>query len=243
MNFKAPVLKIKNFTSGFVCAALLLGCTGAALAAGGQIMLNTSGYDINGEVIAGKGEYIEAPSGAEVPAVISYEDENGGVTNYIPVRVVAEQLNMPLAWESGSFSLGTEAKRALQPVIRDDGSANWRDQFVELAEAIAPPEDAKEMLYLEITGEHSGIIEPDAGCKYVYVTVANNGEDELSFALGAATKNKQSSGVIINQVKPGETVTRTVELLAEELTDLYPYVVIDSEGAIDASVSIMRFAE
>ncbi len=237
--------KARSFAAGFVCAALLLVCAGTALAAsGGQIILNTTSYDINGEVIAEIGEYIEAPSGAEVPAVISYEDENGGVTNYIPVRIVAEQLNMPLAWENGSFSLGTEAKRALQPDIMDDGTVNWRDQFVEPPESITPPEDAREMLYLEITGEHRGIIEPpDDSCKYIYVTVTNNSEDELSFGLGAATENKQSSGVVINYVKPGETVTRTVELLADKLTDLFPYVVIDSEGDINASIDIMLLEE
>ena len=232
---------VKRFACGFICAVIMLSFATAAMAASGQISFNTISFNINGLNIAEKGEYIIANSGAKIPSVIAYEDETGGVTNYIPVRLVAQQLDLPLSWDGNSFNLGMDARQALQPTLMEDGSLNWDNQLLELKEAILPPDNASELMHAELTGRHNAIIEPSEDCKYLTLTVINKGDSDISFSLGAATSDGRSSGVTTSIVRAGETSVRTIEILTE-LDEIFPYIdIYNNGGELSVSVSAMQF--
>lgn len=101
------ILKSKSsFMAGFFVAVMLFACAGTALAATGTVSFNTKGLQVGYATIAKAGEWLKTESGAEVPSVILYTDEQGGGTHYIPVRELAELLELPLNAGDDYISLG-----------------------------------------------------------------------------------------------------------------------------------------
>ena len=97
--------KIQPFLAGMITAAVIGGLGVGALAASGAVTFNASNLQLNGQQISAKGENYTLPSGQQVPASITYTDETGGGTTYLPVRRIAELLGIDIGWDGTSGSV------------------------------------------------------------------------------------------------------------------------------------------
>lgn len=99
--------------SRVICALVVVGLLGStALAASGRFSISTgqAGLWMFGEEKIGVGETFTASNGQEVPGVITYTDEAGGMTNYLPVSKIAELFDATISWdaEKNSVMIGGE---------------------------------------------------------------------------------------------------------------------------------------
>ena len=110
--------RIPSFLAGFLSAILCLSLGLTALAASGAVDFNAVGVSFNGVQISRAGESYTLPSGAQVPGVISYTDQQGGGTTYLPARRIAELMGVEIGWDapSGCVTIGGRPA-AGQPVV------------------------------------------------------------------------------------------------------------------------------
>ena len=88
--------KYRSFVAGMVSMLLAVSLVGVASAASGQVTYNRAGISLFGQDKVLAGESYTAPNGQQVPAVITYIDEVGGMTNYLSVRQVSELLGIEI---------------------------------------------------------------------------------------------------------------------------------------------------
>lgn len=90
----------KSFILGCTCTTLVFGMAIPTLAAvSGAITQNQVNIISNGQVISNAGEDYLLASGEQVPSSITFTSDNGGGTVYLPVRRLAEILNVNIAWD------------------------------------------------------------------------------------------------------------------------------------------------
>lgn len=101
---------MKKFLSGFLCAVLVFSLAISALALTGNVSFNKSAIKFNGKIISAAGEGYALANGCEAPASITYTDELGGGTTYLPARRVSELLNVDIGWDAaaGAVTIGAE---------------------------------------------------------------------------------------------------------------------------------------
>lgn len=110
--------RIAPFLAGFLTALLCFSLGLTALAATGAVDFNAVGVRFNGTTISQAGESYTLPSGVQAPSVITYTDEQGGGTTYLPARRVAELMGVEIGWDapSGCVTIGgTPAAAAATP--------------------------------------------------------------------------------------------------------------------------------
>lgn len=102
--------KLPPFLAGVLTTTILGSLTLTTLAASGQVSFNAAGIKFNGTQISAKGEGYALSSGAIVPASITYTDENGGGTTYLPARRISELLDIDIGYDSatGSVTIGAD---------------------------------------------------------------------------------------------------------------------------------------
>ena len=93
-----------------LAALLILGLFAGALVAAGTVSYSTVDVLLHGNKVGQKGENYPLGNGVSVPFSLSYVDEKGGSTTYLPVRKVSELLNIPIGWDgaTGSVLLGED---------------------------------------------------------------------------------------------------------------------------------------
>lgn len=90
----------KSFFAGIVCSILVAGLGTTAMAAvAGSMESNIVNIIANGETISKAGESYSLQNGAKAPSSITYEDEKGGWTVYLPVRRLSEILGVEIGWD------------------------------------------------------------------------------------------------------------------------------------------------
>lgn len=97
--------RIPTFVAGMLTAAVIGGLGVGALAASGAVTFNASALQFNGRQISAKGENYTLDNGQQVPASITYTDETGGGTTYLPVRRIAELLGIEIGWDIATGSV------------------------------------------------------------------------------------------------------------------------------------------
>ncbi len=91
----------KSFVAGVLCSVAVAGLVIPAFAvATGAMTPNRVNIIANGETLSQAGENYALQTGTSVPSSITYEDENGGWTVYLPVRRISEALNVDIGWNS-----------------------------------------------------------------------------------------------------------------------------------------------
>lgn len=100
--------KLSTFLSGVLAGAMLVACGTSAFAAagGGSVRFNTVNMAINQKTVISAGDTLTTDAGCQIPSTITYTDELGRDTTYLPVRSFSEMLNIPVTWKSNTAWLG-----------------------------------------------------------------------------------------------------------------------------------------
>lgn len=94
--------RIQGFVLGVLATVLVVSLTTTALAAGGYISFNRVNIRHNGTQIGAAGEDYVLDNGCVAPYSLSYTDEKGGNTTYLPVRKVSELLGVDIGWDGAT---------------------------------------------------------------------------------------------------------------------------------------------
>lgn len=116
--------RIQGFVLGVLATVLVVSLTTTALAAGGYISFNRVNIRHKGTQIGAAGEDYVLDNGCAAPYSLSYTDEKGGNTTYLPVRKVSELLGVDIGWDGATktVTIGRE------PTKVDVDYANWTDE-------------------------------------------------------------------------------------------------------------------
>ena len=90
--------KIPPFFAGILSAVLFFTLCVGALAASGNLDIGNAKIALSGNTVIDAGENIVAENGLNVPAVVAYTDESGGVTNYLSIRMLAQLFGTGIEW-------------------------------------------------------------------------------------------------------------------------------------------------
>ena len=94
--------KITSFLSGVVSCTLVLGLATTALAATGNVSFGRVNVRLNSEEVFAQGEELRTDAGQAIPSSITYTDETGGDTTYVPLSYLSRLLDTPVGWDQAS---------------------------------------------------------------------------------------------------------------------------------------------
>ena len=255
MNKKRPVIP---FLSGVLATVLTMGCVTTALAASGLVQFSPVGLQLNGKAIFAAGDSVNTESGQSVPSSIVYTDEAGGGTTYLPLRTIANLLDVPITWDGAETTVvlgrGDGGGITVEP---GTGESAWDSLPLHQAGKTAGPfaevqPDARKggIMLLEETQFRSGsdfsrdIPFVGANGRYVSITVTNNGTQPLLFQAGHLYATGRD--MLATQIPAGATVTRTFEAL-ESNAAIQPRFGVDIStgsgdgGTVDIQISAVQF--
>lgn len=149
--------RVLTFLSGVLVAVLVFGLSLSALAVNGTVTFNSVGLMVEGRQLAQAGEALTLDSGAEVPSVILYTDDQGGGTTYLPARSLAEALGVAVGWDAASGSVTVGGASAAIPTLAATPSAT------PIPTPSATPQPISTTVYITKTGKkyHRD------GCRYL----------------------------------------------------------------------------
>ena len=255
MNKKRPVIP---FLSGVLATVLTMGCVTTALAASGLVQFSPVGLQLNGKAIFAAGDSVNTENGQSVPSSIVYTDEAGGGTTYLPLRTIANLLDVPITWDGGETTVvlgrGDGGGITVEP---GTGASAWDSLPLHQAGKTAGPfaevqPDARKggIMLLEETQFRSGsnfsrdIPFVGANGRYVSITVTNNSTHPLLFQAGHLYATGRD--MLATQIPAGATVTRTFEAL-ESGAAIQPRFGVDIStgsgegGTVDIQISAVQF--
>ena len=255
MNKNRPVIP---FLSGVLATVLTMGCVTTALAASGLVQFSPVGLQLNGKAIFAAGDSVNTESGQSVPSSIVYTDEAGGGTTYLPLRTIANLLDVPITWDGAETTVvlgrGDGGGITVEP---GTGASAW--DFLPLHQAgntagpfaeVQPDARKGGIMLLEETQFRSGsdfsrdIPFVGANGRYVSITVTNNGTQPLLFQAGHLYATGRD--MLATQIPAGATVTRTFEAL-ESNAAIQPRFGVDIStgsgdgGTVDIQISAVQF--
>lgn len=255
MNKKRPVIP---FLSGILATVLTMGCVTTALAASGLVQFSPVGLQLNGKAIFAAGDSVNTESGQSVPSSIVYTDEAGGGTTYLPLRTIANLLDVPITWDGGETTvvLGRSDPGGIT-VESGTGASAWDSLPLHQAEKtvgsfaeVQPDARKGGIMVLEETQFRSGsdfsrdIPFVGANGRYISITVTNNGTQPLLFQAGHLYVTGRD--MLATQIPAGATVTRTFEAL-ESGAAIQPRFGVDIStgsgegGTVDIQISAVQF--
>ena len=255
MNKKRPVIP---FLSGVLATVLTMGCVTTALAASGLVQFSPVGLQLNGKAIFAAGDSVNTESGQSVPSSLVYTAEAGGGTTYLPLRTIANLLDVPITWDGGETTVvlgrGDGGGITVEP---GTGASAWDSLPLHQAGKTAGPfaevqPDARKggIMLLEETQFRSGsdfsrdIPFVGANGRYVSITVTNNSTQPLLFQAGHLYATGRD--MLATQIPAGATVTRTFEAL-ESSAAIQPRFGVDIStgsgdgGTVDIQISAVQF--
>lgn len=239
--------------AAFSSAACLL-CF-SAHAASEQFAVGKAGLVRFGEVVTEAGGTYTAPDGHKVPAVISYTDESGNLTNYIPVRQVAELFDAYISWDGENVILGKESGDVT--ISHDSAGPQWSETaeigitagpFTEIDPAEVDT-SADSVAWLDGAEMRSnlGFVNQRFSCdpgNTVVVSVTNNGDHDQYFTIYRQPTVSYGEIESFSDVciRPGKTMVRAftlsedADILTRDLTWS-----IDGGRMTDIVVSITEY--
>lgn len=97
------------FALGMLAAFTVSALAAPVSAAGGQLLYDRIGVSLFGEERYAAGDAFTGENGQALPASITYVDAAGGMTNYLPLRLIAELLNVRIEWDGEHNAVALEA--------------------------------------------------------------------------------------------------------------------------------------
>lgn len=229
--------KITSFLSGVVSCTLVLGLATTALAAAGTVSFGRVNVRLNSEEVFAQGEELRTDAGQAIPSSITYTDETGGDTTYVPLSYLSRLLDTPVGWDQASktVKLGYDAtlpgdgKPGSGGIVieeTDNPSAGLTGLPLKAVGSVAAPfqevepiptDDMKQGIsyaiaptdYTSQEGYENAVPMAVGNGEYCSVTVTNHNSYPLLFTLGRAYN--QGSDEIHTHIPAGQTVTRTVK--------------------------------
>ena len=247
-----------SFFGGVLATVLTAGCLTTALAASGLVSFSQVSLDLNGRAVFAAGDSLKTEGGQEIPSSIVYTDEAGGGTTYLPLRTIANLLDVPITWDGAETTVvlgrGDPGGITVEP---GTGESAWDSLPLHRAgETVGPfaevQPDARKggIMLLEETQFRSGsnfsrdIPFAGANGRYVSITVTNNGTQPLLFQAGHLYATGRD--MLATQIPAGATVTRTFEAL-ESGAAIRPRFGVDIStgsgegGTVDIQISAVQF--
>lgn len=189
---------------------------------------------------------MQTAAGAKIPSTISYTDELGGNTTYVPLRQLAERLNMEIEWD------GTDNTVRLDPGylvnLYNSGIHGAGTKIGPVAEVVPQKEHEGNTLLKETNYQSKDVYKTTLAVNakkgnYVNITVTNHDIYPIELTLGYNAED--CTLTIPRQVPAGETVTRTIlldESAAEnELIQVFAGYSGDFTRPVNLTVSAVQF--
>lgn len=255
--------KYRSFVAGMVSMLLAVSLVGVASAASGQVTYNRAGISLFGQDKVLAGESYTAPNGQQVPAVITYIDEVGGMTNYLSVRQVSELLGIEVGWDGqknrvnigsnpsdytvvgGKEGDGSIPENATKPVL-----GTVHGPFTEIDPAKVTGKTVKGILQdntkVQTTCGYSleATFYPEDG-NYILLTVTNNGSATQTVVAGRSLTLGGFEKFTSVDLAAGETLTRAFFIAddAEEMMSTLAFGVYARGGSSlsDITVSLKQY--
>ena len=246
------------FLSGVLATILTAGCLTTALAASGLVSFNPVNLDLNGRAVFASGDTLKTEGGQEIPSSIVYTDQAGGGTTYLPLRTIANLLDVPITWDGAETTVvlgrGDGGGITVEP---GTGASAWDSLPLHQAgktvgsfAEVQPDARKGGIMVLEETQFRSGsdfsrdIPFVGANGRYISITVTNNGTQPLLFQAGHLYVTGRD--MLATQIPAGATVTRTFEAL-ESGAAIQPRFGVDIStgsgegGTVDIQISAVQF--
>lgn len=261
--------KLMAFALGVLAAFTVSTLAEPVLAAGSQILYNRVGVSLFDEVRYAAGETFTGENGQELPSSITYVDAAGGMTNYLPVRRIAELFNTRIEWNGaeslveidpsnysgGSYTTGDIPLETL-PTVPVYGTVSGAFEEIDPATVERDTEGVRSSFYMQnarIQTERYGMPEytanfADPDCNCVFFTVTNNGNEPVAVNVMRSV-SPLTSGVVERftkvQLDPGETITRAFRM-AEDADPLQCSLIFNIRpvavrGATDVTLTLEQF--
>ena len=254
--------KYGSFAAGLVSMLLAVSLAGAASAASGQVAYNRAGISLFGQDKVLAGESYTAPNGQQVPAVITYIDEAGGMTNYLSVRQVSELLGIEVGWDGPKNRVNIGSDPSSYTVVggkEGDGSipenpakpvlGTVHGPFTEIDPGKVAGKTVKGVLQdntkARTTCGYSleATFYPEDG-NYILLTVTNHGSATQTVVAGRSLTLGGFEKFTSVDLAAGETLTRAFFLAddAEEMMSTLAFGVYARGGSLsDITVSLKQY--
>ena len=255
--------KYRSFVAGMVSMLLAVSLVGVASAASGQVTYNRAGISLFGQDKVLAGESYTAPNGQQVPAVITYIDEVGGMTNYLSVRQVSELLGIEIGWDGQKNRVNIGSNPSDYTVVggkEGDGSipenpakpvlGTVHGPFTEIDPAKVTGKTVKGILQdntkVQTTCGYSleATFYPEDG-NYILLTVTNNGSATQTVVAGRSLTLGGFEKFTSVDLAAGETLTRAFFIAddAEEMMSTLAFGVYARGGSSlsDITVSLKQY--
>ena len=218
----------------------LLGTT--VFAVSEQFSTGNAGIRMFGKTELEAGETIAAPNGQEIPGVITYTDEAGGMTNYLSIRKIAELFDATISWDSSNdcIVIGSENKGASVSVgsateIKPDKINSNKGMTIWLNDACIQSDTG---ITQRLNCAAGGI---------VLITVTNNGETDQFFNVYRPVTVSDGEKEIFQSIKiaSGKTAVRAFRVNEDAgvLTSVLEFSIDggSESGMSDLKVSAMEY--
>ncbi|MGI6027927.1 MAG: hypothetical protein ACOX81_00785 [Candidatus Heteroscillospira sp.] len=90
---------LQGYFMGILSAVLSISLVTAVMAAGGSVSLSDADISVLNSHTIKPGDTFITENGEKAPASITYTDDKGGNTLYVPIREFAYMLNAPIGWD------------------------------------------------------------------------------------------------------------------------------------------------
>lgn len=229
--------EIASFFAGAAAVAFAVSLTTAAMASSGKVTFNQVNVDMLGKSVISKGDEQTTGSGAKVPSSITYTDENGGATTYLPARAICDLLDADIDWyaKTGTVELGGAEQSVTITIGTGDDDVPTAEEayakyptepelgvkageFTEVDPATVDKSGAKYCLLKDARIQSAyGLSGQRYACQsnsYVVITVTNNGQATESVFLyrhkTISTSPIEKFSIV--RVDPGKTITRAFKV-------------------------------
>ncbi|MEA4814844.1 MAG: stalk domain-containing protein [Oscillospiraceae bacterium] len=224
--------EIASFFAGAAAVAFAVSLTTAAMASSGKVAFNQVNVDMLGKSVISKGDEQTTASGAKVPSSITYTDENGGATTYLPARTICDLFDADIDWyaRTGTVELGGPEQSVTITIGTGDDDVPTAEEvyakyptepelgvkageFTEIDPATVDKSGGTYILFKDARIQSAyGLSDQQYFCQsnsYVVITVTNNGQaTESVFVYHAKTISTSLEKFSIVRVDPGKTITR-----------------------------------
>lgn len=216
----------KSFISGMLVMAMAICLAGSASAASDQIQVSKAGIVLSNKIRVQPGARYVSTDGREAPAVLTYTDSSGRTTDYVPLTLLDDLVDIESSWSEkrncivlGQNLDGVQASFEVYPggkMTSKNPSSPVLGEKVGPFTTVAPSAVDQTQPYVgcdadkeRIQGrgyEASTVFLAETG-KYVVLEVTNNGDNSITCYAGRERTLGIQQRFSEVDIAPGKTLT------------------------------------